>query len=76
MRLIAGAILALAGAVLGGAAVVSEVIYVAWWERSGANMPRSVTFGFYGSAALIMIGVVVMATGLFIRDEGGGRSRP
>jgi hypothetical protein len=76
MRLLAGAVVLLAGAVLVGAGVLAEVVFVTSPQRGGAGSPPLVALAEFGGMALGFVGLVLLVSG-FLRDEqdrrkGGG----
>lgn len=63
MRMLAGAVLVLAGSVLAGAGVLAEVLFVTSPQRGGAGVPAATGFAQYGGLLVGVAGLVVLFTG-------------
>jgi len=68
MRLLAGAIVILAGAVLAGAGILAEVVFLTSPQRGGAGSPPLVVLAQFGGMALGVIGLILLVSG-FLREE-------
>ena len=68
MRLVAGTIVLLAGAVLAGAGILAEVVFLTSPQRGGAGSPPLVVLAQFGGMALGVIGLILLVSG-FLREE-------
>jgi hypothetical protein len=72
MRLLAGAIILLAGAVLAGASILAEVMFVTSSQRGGAGSLPLIVLAQWGGLALGVIGLILLVSG-FLREEQENR---